>query len=147
MSNSANYVEAALIVAIRTVLEGHQGPGNAITMSQLHAAATQVATGEAALLIPMRRYDQTRRIRAAVAALRQGGAPIGSGSNGYFWAVEPKQLTPTIARFRARSLAALAQEAALRRTAMACVAAELFNEFSTTPTAEPGPQQENTHAR
>lgn len=102
----------ALKQAIRRELALHRGPDDAITMTALHAAVS----GE--LIIPGRRYDQSRITRDIVAQLRREGCPIGNkpgAGGGYFWAEHPDQLNHTIETFHGRALSSLSQEKALRR--------------------------------
>lgn len=97
---------------IRDVLEGHEGPDNPITMTALHSAVT----GE--VIIPWRRYDQTRITRALVEELRRDGMAIGhkaGNHGGYFVARNAKELQPTVDWFHGRAMASLKQEATLKR--------------------------------
>lgn len=105
--------------AIRAELQRHCSPDEAITMTELHVAVT----GE--LIIPRRRYDQTRVTRGIVAQLRREGCPIGNSRGGYFWAIERTQLKPTIDTFHDRALASLSQEKALRQVSAPDIARQI----------------------
>lgn len=97
---------------IRAILKHHAGPARCITMTALHAEAT----GE--IIVPRRRYDQTRITRSIVEQLRREGCPIGNKGGrdgGYFWARNDGELTQTIAVFHGRAMSSLGQEAALKR--------------------------------
>lgn len=125
---------AALIERVRAVLEQCQGPERAITMTALFAAVT----GET--VIPGRRYDQTRVVRSIVEQLRREGCPIAvrSGADGgYFWAVDPGQLDPTIQVFHARAMSSLRQEQALRRVPFGQVLEQHRIEFEQTNEDQP----------
>lgn len=104
----------ALLDAAREVLGRHQGPERPITMLELHA----VLTGE--VIIPGRRYDQTRITRSLVEQLvLEHGLPVASGRHGYFLARTDAELQPTIERFHARALSHLKREKALKRATTA----------------------------
>lgn len=97
---------------IRDVLEGHEGPNNPITMTALHSAVT----GE--VIIPWRRYDQSRITRSLVEELRREGMPIahkGGRNGGYYLARNEAELQQTIEWFHSRAMSSLKQEAALKR--------------------------------
>lgn len=102
----------ALKRAVGEILDRHRGPQRAITM----VALFRQATGE--VVIPNRRYDQTRIVRSVVEQLRREGRPIGLVSGrggGYFVAQSDTELQPTIDWFHSRAMSSLQQEAALKR--------------------------------
>jgi hypothetical protein len=98
-----------LLRRVREILERHQGPDEAITMTQLHVTAT----GET--IIPWKRYDQTRLTRSLIDQLRREGMPIASCGRGYYVARSGDELEATIARFHSRALSSLKAEATLKR--------------------------------
>ena len=106
---------ADLLVRVEALLQQCRGPQAAIRMVDLFA----LATGD--VVIPGKRYDQTRIVRSLVDQLRRQGCPIAHGANGYFWADDPADLEPTIRWFHLRALASLRQERALRRVPFAAV--------------------------
>ncbi len=98
--------------AIHNILQQHQGPEDCITMIELHHRSS----GE--VIVPWRKYDQTRITRSIIEQLRREGVPVGnrSGSEGgYFLARNDEELKPTINVFHARAMSSLGQEAALKR--------------------------------
>lgn len=98
--------------AVKALLKTHEGPEAAITMTELYARVT------GAVVIPWRRYDQTRLIRSVVEQLRREGCPIGlkgGPAGGYFWARNDEELKGTIGWFHERAMSALKQEAQLKR--------------------------------
>lgn len=101
-----------LLERVRGVLREHRGPEACITMTQLYHAVTDD------LVIPQRRYDQTRIVRSVVEQLRREGCPIalkaGIGG-GYFWARSEAELDTTVRWFHRRAMSSLQQEAALKR--------------------------------
>lgn len=102
----------ALKERIKAALKEHEGPEAAITMTELYARIT------GAVVIPWRRYDQTRLVRSVVEQLRREGCPIGvkgGNSGGYFWARNEEELKGTIGWFHERAMSALKQEAVLKR--------------------------------
>jgi hypothetical protein len=118
---------------VREILERHEGPGDCITMTALHSQAT----GQ--VIIPWRRYDQSRLVRSLVAELRREGCPIGDRGGregGYFWAADRQQLEPTIAKLHARALSSLRQEAVLKRVR----AEELLQQYEIELSTEEEPQ-------
>ncbi len=96
---------------IREILEEHTAD-HPITMIALF----QAITGE--VVIPWRRYDQSRIVRSLVEELRREGMPVAhksSAGGGYYIARNAKELQPTVDWFHVRALSSLRQEAALRR--------------------------------
>ena len=103
---------AEMLTRAREILQQHQGPDDCITMTELY----RQVTGE--VVIPWKRYDQSRVIRSIVEQLRREGARIGRKGGkygGYFWARNDDELATTVDWFHARAMSALKQEAALRR--------------------------------
>lgn len=102
-----------LMAGIRRLLErDHRGRDNPITMTRLF----QLVTGD--VVIPGRRYDQTRVIRSCVKELRRQGLPIvhkGGASGGYYLATDSADIERTANLFHSRAMSSLVQEAALRR--------------------------------
>lgn len=107
------------------LLEHHHGPDNAITMTRLFAAAT----GE--IVIPNRRYDQSRIIRSIIDELRRQGVPVGIASDGYFLARDAEELASTIDWFHARALSHMRVEKHLRRIDPARLTEQYRLELST----------------
>jgi len=107
-----HYDREHLLANLRHVLRGHQGPDNTISMRD----AFEAITGE--VVIPGRRYDQTRIVRSLVEQLRREGVPVGfrgGPDGGYFVARSDEELAETLAIFHARALSSFRQEAALKR--------------------------------
>lgn len=122
---------ADLLARVQALLQQCHGPQAAIRMVDLFAAAT----GD--VVIPGKRYDQTRVLRSLVEQLRRDGCPIGHGNGGYFWADDPADLDATIRWFHARALASLRQERALRRVPFAQVLAQHALDFDARPDEAP----------
>ena len=122
---------ADLLVRVEALLQQCRGPQAAIRMVDLFA----LATGD--VVIPGKRYDQTRIVRSLVDQLRRQGCPIAGGANGYFWADDPADLEPTIRWFHLRALASLRQERALRRVPFAAVLEQHQLDFDSQPDAAP----------
>ena len=118
---------ADLLARVQALLQQCRGPRNSIRMVDLFAAAT----GD--VVIPGKRYDQTRILRSLVEQLRRDGCPIGHGNGGYFWADDPADLDLTIRWFHARALASLRQERALRRVPFAQVLEQHRLDFDAQP--------------
>lgn len=101
-----------LLERCRALVSAHKGPDDCITMTELY----HQLTGE--VVIPWRRYDQSRIVRSLIEQLRREGCPIGHKGGkfgGYFWAADQAELDTTARMFRSRGLSAFKQEAALRR--------------------------------
>ena len=121
---------ADLLARVQGLLQQCRGPQAAIRMVDLFA----LATGD--VIIPGKRYDQTRILRSLVEQLRRDGCPIGhvSGTGGgYFWADDPADLDLTIRWFHQRALSSLRQERALRRVPFAQVLEQHALDFDAQP--------------
>ena len=118
---------ADLLVRVEALLQQCRGPQAAIRMVDLFA----LATGD--VVIPGKRYDQTRIVRSLVDQLRRQGRPIAHGNSGYFWADDPADLEPTIRWFHLRALASLRQERALRRVPFSQVLEQHALDFDAQP--------------
>ncbi|HEC12296.1 MAG TPA: hypothetical protein ENI80_03460 [Acidiferrobacteraceae bacterium] len=117
------------------LLEDHQGPDNCIKMADLH----HFATGEN--IIPSKKTDQSRIIRAIITELRREGMPIGNRGGkygGYFLARNPKELKPTERVFHKRAMSSLQQEAYLKRAPFKDVLAQHQLEFETQENQDNG---------
>lgn len=122
---------ADLLARVQALLQQCRGPQAAIRMVELFA----LATGD--VVVPGKRYDQTRIVRSLVDQLRRQGCPIAHGSNGYFWADDPADLEPTIRWFHLRALASLRQERALRRVPFEQVLEQHQLDFDSQPDDPP----------
>jgi len=95
--------------AVARILAHHAGPDNAIRMVDLY----RIATG--AVVIPGRKYDQTRIIRSLVDQLRAEGLPVCYHAGGYYLARNWEEIEPTLRKLEARALASFRTAANLRR--------------------------------
>lgn len=95
--------------AVVHILEQHRGPERTITMVELFKAAT----GE--IVIPAKRYDQTRIVRSIIDSLRAGGVPVCFDGTGYFLARHAEDLEPTVRHMESRAISHFQTAANLRR--------------------------------
>ena len=97
--------------AIRRILHRHDRT-NPVSMTRLF----QRVTGET--VVPARKHEQSRVIRALVRELRLDGYPIaftGGGIGGYYMARDEGELEPTIRTLHSHAMSNLQVEAALKR--------------------------------
>ena len=122
-----------LRAAILRILGDDHGPNNPITMTALWATAT------GGIVVPWKRYDQSRVVRSLIAELRAEGHPIGhkgGTGGGYFLATTDAELQPTIDLLVSRGLASLTTAAALRRISLDELVQQLHLDLTTTPQQE-----------
>lgn len=103
------YNRPQIRAAVLHILEHHRGPDASITMLQLFVAAT----GE--IVIPGRKYDQTRIIRSVIDQLREEGTPVCYDGSGYFLARNTADIEPTVRHLESRALSHFKTAANLRR--------------------------------
>lgn len=115
------YNRKQITAAVVQILNQHQGPGCAITMLELFKAAT----GE--IVIPAKRYDQTRIIRSIIDSLRGEGVPVCYDGTGYFLARDEDDIEPTVRHLESRAIAHFQTAARLRR----CSVADIFRRYQT----------------
>jgi hypothetical protein len=102
---------AELKSAIKRVL-CQRDASNPISMTQLFVQVT----GEH--VIPARKHEQSRVIRALVKELRMDGCPIAfsaARNGGYYWARSEDDLAPTLRTLHSHAMSNLQVEAALKR--------------------------------
>ncbi len=106
---SRRYDRPQLTVAVRMILEVHVGPDNTISMVELFKAAT----GE--VVMPGKRYDQTRIIRSIIDRLRAEGFAVCFDGKGYFLPRDNDDLESTVRLLESRAIASFRTAANLRR--------------------------------
>jgi len=102
---------AELKAAIKRVL-CQRDSSNPISMTHLFIQVT----GEH--VIPARKHEQCRVIRALVKELRMDGCPIAfraAKNGGYYWARSEDDLAPTLRTLHSHAMSSLQVEAALKR--------------------------------
>lgn len=98
-----------LLDNVRAILLHHVGADNAIRMVDLFAQAT----GE--VVVPGKRYDQTRIIRSIINQLRAEHFPVCAHDAGYYLPRVWRDIEPTIRKLESRAIASFRVAANLRR--------------------------------
>lgn len=97
---------------VQQILRDHEGQDQCITMYQLCYAATGIP------IIPARKVNQTRMLRAIIAELQEKGLPVVHKSGkygGYYLATDDTELAREADWHRKRALSSIRREKALRR--------------------------------
>lgn len=118
---------AELKAAVKRALR-RRDPSNPISMTHLFIQVT----GEH--VIPARKHEQSRVIRALVKELRLDGSPIafaGGPRGGYYWARDEGELEPTIRSLHSHAMSNLQVEAALKRVPFDQLLTQYQIEFET----------------
>lgn len=116
-----------LKAAIKRTLR-RRDASNPISMTHLFIQVT----GEH--VIPAKKHEQSRVIRALVKALRMEGCPIGYDSGkhgGYFWARSEDELEPFTRLLHSQAMSRLKTEAALKRVPFNQLLTQYQIEFET----------------